>query len=98
MKKFLTLMLGICLIIPCAFMFSGCKKETKPEAKIETWDGTITEVSVVDADDEGIILIDTAEKLAGFAAAVNDGESFEGFLWESGTLIPLTGKIVPAAQ
>ena len=74
MKKFLTFILGICLIIPCAFLFAGCKEET--ETKMETWDGTSVEVSV--ADNNGVILIETAEELSGFAKAVNAGNSFAG--------------------
>ena len=77
MKKLLSLILGVCLIIPCAFLFTGCKD--KPETKIETWDGTTLEVSVADADSNNVITIDTAEKLAGFAAAVNAGETFEEY-------------------
>ena len=77
MKKLLSFILGICLIIPCAFLVTGCK-DKEPEAKMETWDGTVLEVSVDDANAEGVITIDSAEKLAGVAAAVNAGETFEG--------------------
>ncbi|MBO5955146.1 MAG: hypothetical protein J6Q13_04205 [Clostridia bacterium] len=34
MKKFLTLMLGICLIIPCVLMLSACSHE---HTFAETW-------------------------------------------------------------
>lgn len=75
MKKILTFMLGICLIVPCMFMFSACGKKD-PEATIETWDGSTATVSA--ADTQGVITIETAEELAGLAAAVNAGETFEG--------------------
>lgn len=73
MKKILTFMLGILLIIPCSFMFTGCKKDNGP--KMETWDGGIAEVS---AAVDGVITIETAEELAGLAKMVNEGEGFAG--------------------
>ena len=72
MKKLLSFILGVCLILPCAFLFTGCKD--KPEAKMETWDGTTLEVSA--ADTNGVILIETAEELAGLAKEVNEGNNF----------------------
>lgn len=72
MKKLLTFMLGICLIIPCAFMFSGCKDD---DPKMEIWDGTKIEVS---ESVNGVITIETAEELAGLAEAVYEGNTFEG--------------------
>lgn len=75
MKKLLSFILSVCLILPCAFLVTGCK-DKEPEVKMETWDGTVLEVSVDDADADGVITIDTAEELAGFAQAVNAGEDF----------------------
>lgn len=74
MKKLLSFILGVCLILPCAFLFTGCKD--KPETKMETWDGTNIEVSA--ADSNGVILIETAEELAGLAKEVNEGNDFAG--------------------
>lgn len=73
MKRILSFILGVCLIIPCAFLFTGCKDK---EPKMETWDGTIIEVS--SADENGVILIETAEELAGLAEEVNEGNNFAG--------------------
>ena len=73
MKKFLTFMLGICLIIPCTLMFSACKKDPGPQ--MEIWDGTTIEVSEAVND---VITIETAEELAGLAKSVNEGTSYEG--------------------
>ncbi len=72
-KRILTLMLGICLIIPCALLFSACGD--KPDEKTEMWDGSVVEVS--EAVD-GVITIDTAEELAGLAKSVNQGNTYEG--------------------
>lgn len=71
MKKFLTFILGVCLIIPCAFMFAGCEKGPQ----METWDGTTLEVSEAE---KGVVKIETAEELAGLAKEVNEGNTFEG--------------------
>lgn len=73
MKKLLSFILGVCLIIPCAFMFTGCKDK---EPQMETWDGTTIEVSAADAN--GVITIETAEELAGLAEEVNEGNNFAG--------------------
>jgi hypothetical protein len=73
MKKILTFMLGICLILPCAFLFSACKEEEK--STMESWDGTSIQVSEAV---EGVVTIETAEELAGLAESVNNGFSFEG--------------------
>lgn len=87
MKKFLTLMLGICLIIPCTFMFSACG-DKKP--KVDAWDGTTIEVSA--ADKNGVITIETAEELAGLAKEVNEGNTFEGKTIRLVSNIDLTEK------
>ena len=73
MKKLLSFILGVCLIIPCAFLFTGCKDK---EPQMEVWDGTTLEVSA--ADSNGLILIETAEELAGLAKEVNEGNNFAG--------------------
>lgn len=74
MKKFLTFILGICLILPCAFMFTGCKEVEDP--KMEIWDGSRVEVSA--ADQNNVIKIETAEELAGLAESVNEGNDYAG--------------------
>lgn len=89
MKKFLTLVLAICLVIPCAFMISGCK-DKKTKTPIETWDGTRIEVS--SPDENGVIIIETAEELAGLAEEVNDGNTFEGITIKLGCDIDLLEK------
>lgn len=71
-RKIFSLVLIVAFAIPCLFGLSGCKK-TPPT--VESWDGTIAEVSAAQDD---IIMIDTAEELAGFAKSVNDGDSYEG--------------------
>lgn len=74
-NKFLIIILALCLIIPCAAMFTGCKdKETK--ATIDAWDGTVAEVSA--ADNNNVIIIETAEELAGLAKSVNEGTDYDG--------------------
>lgn len=71
MKKLLSFILGICFIIPCVFMLSACEKPMTSDA----WDGTI---DVVSKAKNGIVTIETAEELAGFAREVNSGNSYEG--------------------
>lgn len=74
-NKILSFVLALCLIIPCAVMFTGCKdKETK--ATIDAWDGTVAEVSA--ADNNNVIIIETAEELAGLAKSVNEGTDYDG--------------------
>lgn len=72
MKKLITFMLGICLIIPCTFMFASCK-DNKP--KIDVWDGTTIEISEAV---NGVVTIETAEELADLARLVNEGVTYEG--------------------
>lgn len=71
MKKFLTLVLGIFLLVPGVFIMSACEQGPTMEA----WDGTITTVS---NPENGVLSIRTAEELAGFARSVNQGKSYEG--------------------
>ena len=71
-KKVLTFVLGICLIIPCAIMFTGCGKKDNPG---EVWDGAYLEVSQAE---NGVITIETAEELAGLAKSVNEGNNYAG--------------------
>lgn len=87
MKKLLSFILGVCLIIPCAFMFTGCKDK---EPQMETWDGTTIEVSA--ADENGVILIETAEELAGLAKEVNEGNTFAGKTIKLACDMDLTNK------
>lgn len=61
-----------CLVSISAFSITGCGKNK--DSKIETWDGTIGEVSEVK---DGVVVIDTAEELAGLAKKVNEGTSYE---------------------
>ena len=72
MKKILSFILGICFIIPCIFMLSAC--EEKPLTS-DTWNGTI---EVVSKAKNGVVTIETAEELAGFANDVNEGNTYEG--------------------
>lgn len=73
-NKFLSIILALCLIIPCAVMFTGCKdKETK--ATIDAWDGTVATVSEAV---NNVITIETAEELAGLAKSVNEGTTYAG--------------------
>ena len=74
MKKVFKKIIGSCMIIPCTFSLAGCDKDKDP--KMETWDGSIKEVS--EAVD-GIVTIDTAEELAGLAKKVNEGTTYEGY-------------------
>ena len=70
MKKILTFVLAVCLIIPVSLGLVACDKD-----KEDTWNGKTVEVS---AEKNGVITIDSAEELAGLAKAVNEGNSFEG--------------------
>ena len=65
---------SVSLLIPCVLSLTGCNKDNRD--KIETWDGTVGEVS--EAVD-GIITIDTAEELAGLAKKVNEGTNYSGY-------------------
>lgn len=79
MNKSLKKALSICLLVPCAFSLTGCNKDDENmdnQNTIETWDGTIGEVS--EAVD-GVITIDTAEELAGLAKKVNEGMNYSGY-------------------
>ncbi len=87
MKRFLTFMLGICLIIPCAFMFSACGD--KKDSDDEIWDGS--HVAVSEAEN-GVIVIDTAEELAGLAKSVNSGNDYEGITIKLARDIDLANK------
>jgi len=71
-KKILSFLIAICLIIPCAITFVACKDNG---SKMETWDGKVASVS---AAVNNVIVIDTAEELAGFAKSVNEGTSYAG--------------------
>lgn len=73
MRKFIKKSIATCFIIPCSLSLVGCGKD---KDKIETWDGTIEEVS--EAED-GVITIDTAEELAGLAKTVNEGTDYLGY-------------------
>ena len=73
MKKLLTYVLGVCLIIPCCFWFTGCK-DNPSKPTIEAWDGSTIEVSTAV---DGVIEIETAEELAGLAEEVKQGNNFE---------------------
>ena len=74
MKKILSFILAICLIIPVSLGLVACKEDKEPKIT-EIWDGTIAEVS---APVDGVITIETAEELAGLAVAVNGNTSFAG--------------------
>lgn len=74
MNKFFKKTLSTCLLVPCALSLAGCNKDN--EDTMETWDGTIGEVS--EAVD-GVVTIDTAEELAGLAKKVNEGTNYSGY-------------------
>lgn len=71
MKKLLTFILGICLLIPGVFMMSACEQNPL----MESWDGSVAEMPEIS---KGIISIKTAEELAAFAKSVNQGTSYAG--------------------
>lgn len=75
MKKFWKTLLTTSLVVPCAFSLTGCGKEMPEEPTMETWDGTISDVS---EQVDGVITIETAEELAGVAKKVNEGTSYKG--------------------
>lgn len=77
-NKFLSIILALCLIIPCAVMFTGCK-DKDAKTTIDAWDGTVAEVS--EAVDN-VITIETAEEFAGFAKSVNEGNQYVGITVE----------------
>ena len=76
-NKILSLLLVFAFLIPCMFALSGCKNEEEPpaEATKEVWDGKIAKVSNAV---NGVVTIETAEELAGFAKSVNDGNTYDG--------------------
>lgn len=74
MNKLLKRTVASCLVLPCIFSITGCNKNKDP--KMETWDGSIGEVSQAE---NGVITIDTAEELAGLAKKVNEGTSYQGY-------------------
>ena len=74
MKKIWKSLLATSLAIPFTISIGGCGKDD--DSKMETWDGTIQEVS---AAENGVITIDTAEELAGLAKKVNEGTTYNGY-------------------
>ena len=91
MKKLLSFVLSICLILPCMFIISGCKKKEASieEPKLDVWDGTIVEVSLAQ---NGVIEIDSAEELAGLAKSVNKGDSYQDITIKLTTNIDLNNR------
>ena len=71
-KKILSFLIAFCLVVPCAFTLVACKDKAP---KMEVWDGSIAEVSQAV---NNVIIIDTAEELAGFAKSVNSGNDYAG--------------------
>lgn len=88
MNKILKKVLSTCLIVPCAISLSGCNKDDN-DPKMETWDGTIGEVSQAT---DGVIIIDTAEELAGLAKKVNEGTNYLGYTIKLATDMDLNNK------
>lgn len=86
MKKILTFVLAVCMIIPVTLGLTACG-EKPPVA--DAWDGTAAEVS---AAVDGVITIDSAEELAGLAEDVNAGTNFEGVTIKLTTDIDLQNK------
>lgn len=74
-NKILSFVLALCLIIPCALVFTACDKDKDPKAKVDAWDGSTVTVSEAV---ENVITIETAEELAGLAKSVNEGNTYEG--------------------
>ncbi len=77
-------------IATCMLVLTGCgggddggnpnsgANDTPPTPQVQiddVWDGQMTEVS---NEENGVILIETAEELAGFANAVNSGNNYKG--------------------
>lgn len=73
-NKLLKTILTTCLVVPCALSIAGCDKDDDNTTQMETWDGTFTSVSKAE---DGVITIDTAEELAGFAKSVNEGTNYK---------------------
>lgn len=89
-KKIFSFLLAICLIIPAMFAMTACGDDpVDPPASMEAWDGTTATVS---APVEGVITIETAEELAGLAAAVNGGETYQGITIELACDMDLKNK------
>lgn len=87
-NKILSFVLALCLIIPCALMFTGCNdKDSKPDTR--AWAELAVDVS--DAVD-GVITIETAAELAGVAKAVNEGTTYEGVTIELANDIDLQNR------
>lgn len=92
MKKVLSFVLALCLIIPCAFVFAACDKDkdpTNPPAAVTTW---ADEAGTVSEAVSGIITIETAEELAGVAKKVNEGTTYEGVVIRLANDIDLKNK------
>ncbi len=70
-KKIISILTCFCLMFVGLLTITGCKEESDP--KMETWNGT--SISVSEAKN-GIIEIDSAEELAGFAKSVNRGDDY----------------------
>lgn len=73
MKKNIKNFMAGCFVFPFLLASYGCGKDKE---NIETWDGTIAEVSEAV---EGVITIETAEELAGLAKNVNEGNTYKGY-------------------
>lgn len=71
-NKILSFILALCLIIPCAVMFTGCNDD---KFKGDVWDGKTATVSEAV---NNVITIETAEELAGLAKSVNEGTDYAG--------------------
>lgn len=74
----LTIAIVIMAVLACMVTLTACKNDGLPTPQVEigdVWDGTVSEVS---SEVDGIILIETAEELAGLAQAVNNGNSYKG--------------------
>ena len=87
-NKILSFVLALCLIIPCALMFTGCN-DNDPKPDTRTWAELAVDVS--DAVD-GVITIETAAELAGVAKAVNEGTTYEGVTIELANDIDLQNR------
>lgn len=85
-KKLLNILTCLSIILIGAFALVGCGDEPPT---VETWDGRATTVS---SPVNGVITIDTAEELAGFAKAVNEGEDYEGITVKLGCDMDMKNK------
>lgn len=76
MKKLYTVFSIICLLITSSLALVACGQDndTPPSSDISVWNGT---VGIVSEAVDGIIEIDSAEELAGIAAAVNSNTTYE---------------------